>query len=138
MGVLGGMSMNCIEENHTSEWTVTLPLKTVLLVYDQKDVHLALKWYLTSCGYVVDSVGSGDEAVEVFDPVIHDVVVTDSDLPGGMSGEALAQTIKVSCPKMPVVIYTEEPPAGRSSADSIVRRSLEVEDLRAELDRILA
>src|ERR1700677_2823673 len=98
------------------------PLKTVLLVYDRDDSRIVLKWFLSSSGYVVDSVRNAEEAVAVFDPVIHDMVVTDNSM-AGMTGVEMAHVIKLRSPKTPVVMYTSKPPLDWSCLDLVLERS---------------
>jgi len=57
-------------------------VKTVLLVDDGDESRLLTRWFLTYFGYVVDSVRSAEEALGVFDPKIHDAVVTDNSMQG--------------------------------------------------------
>lgn len=119
------------------EKLVSLPLKTVLLVYEKDEVRIALKWFLASSGYVVDSVRNAEEAVAVFDPVIHDMVVTDNSMPG-MTGAEMAHIVKLRSPATPVVMYSGTPPSDDSCLDLVIDRSTHMVVLKAGIDRILA
>jgi len=115
----------------------SLSLKTVLLVYDRDDSRIVLKWFLTNSGYVVDSVCSAEEAISVFDPLIHDMVITDNPMPG-MSGAEMAHIIKLRSPATPVVMYTGKAPSDCSCLDLVLERSTHIHALKVEMDRVLA
>jgi len=132
----------CVMKQHgeslrVAEKVASLRLKTVLLVYHRDASRIALKWFLTISGYVVDSVCNGEEAIAVFDPVIHDMVVTDNVMPG-MSAVEMAHIIKLRSPTTPVVMYTGKPPLDSSCLDLVVERSAHMLALKVEMDRILA
>ncbi len=125
------------ETMRLEEKAESLPLKTVLLVYHRDASRIALKWFLTVSGYVVDSVRNGEEAIAVFDPVIHDMVVTDNTMPG-MTGVEMAHIIKLRSPRTPVVMYSGNPPSDSSCLDLVVEKTTHVVALKVEMDRILA
>ena len=53
-------------------------LRTVLLVDDQDGNRIMTKWFLNHFGYTVESARSAGEALAMFDPQVHDFVVTDN------------------------------------------------------------
>ena len=83
---------------------------------------MALKWFLTNSGYVVDCVRNAEEAIAVFHPVIHDLVVTENAMPG-MTGAEMARIIKLRSPATPVVMYAGKPPVDCSCVDLIINGS---------------
>ena len=111
---------------------------TILLVDDNVDVRTLAKEYFDDLGYSVDTAGSAEEALSLFDPRAHDLVLTDNSMPG-MTGEKLAQIIKERSPSTLVVMFTGNPPADRSCVDAIVPKPaslLEViEAMEALLDK---
>ena len=113
------------------------PAKTILLVCDRDDSRIALKWFLNISGYVVDAVRNAQEAISVFDAVIHDMVVTDNPTPG-MTGAEMAHIIKLRSPTTPVVMYAGELPAECSCLDLVIERSTNMVVLKAGMDRIFA
>jgi DNA-binding NtrC family response regulator len=117
----------------------TLLPKTVLLVHNRDNSRVVLKWFLTNSGYVVDSVCNAEEAITVFDPVIHDmvVVVTDKSITG-MTGTEMSHIIKLRSPTTPVVMYTGKPPTDYSCLDLVIERSTHMLVLKAGMDRIFA
>jgi DNA-binding response OmpR family regulator len=115
---------------------VSLPLKTILLVYEPDEIRIALKWFLTISGYVVDSVRNAEEAIAVFDPIIHDMVVTgDSML--DMTGRELAHVIKLRSASTPIIMYASHLPDDSSCLDGVVDGSLHMVVLKTEMERIL-
>ena len=91
----------------------TAPLKTVLLVDDWDDGRIMTKLFLSNFGYAVDCARSGEEALLLFDPHIHDAVLTDNNM-SGMTGAEMAHIIKIRSPNTPVVMYSGAPPDARA------------------------
>jgi DNA-binding NtrC family response regulator len=113
------------------------PPKTILLVSDRDDYRIALKWFLTVSGYVVDSVRSAEEAMAVFQPVIHDIVLTDNSM-HGMTGEELALVVKLRSPSTPVVMYAGKLPSDDTCLDLILDNTTHMVALKVGMDRLLA
>jgi DNA-binding NtrC family response regulator len=112
-------------------------LKTVLLVDDVDDCRVATKWFLANFGFTVDSVRSAEEALALFDPRIHDVVVTDNSMPG-MTGSEMAHIIKLRSPSTPVLMCTGHPPDDRACLDLVLERPVHLLALKEGVDRLLA
>jgi CheY-like chemotaxis protein len=66
------------EPEHLMEGAPLPALKTVLLVDDQDEIRVTTKWFPTNFGYAVEFVRSAEDALALFDPKIHDVVITDN------------------------------------------------------------
>ena len=96
-------------------------LKTILLVDTSVNQRLPIKWFLENFGYVVDSVGNAEEALTVFDAVMHDMVITDLAI-HGMTGTEVAHVIKLRSPSTPVVLYSRQTPEDASGFDAIVKK----------------
>jgi CheY-like chemotaxis protein len=112
-------------------------VKTVLLVDDGDESRLATKWFLTYFGYVVDSVCSAEEALGVFDPKIHDAVLTDNSMPG-MTGVEMAHIIKLRSPSTPVLMHTGLAPEDRSCLDLVMLKPVHLLEIKDALDQLLA
>ena len=112
-------------------------LKTILLVDDGDDCRVATKWFLTNFGFTVAAVRTAEEALALFDPAIHDLVVTDNAMPG-MTGAEMAHVIKLRSPSTPVLMYSGNPPDDRSCLDAVVQRPAHLLTLRDAADRLLA
>ena len=115
----------------------TVALKTVLLVDDVDDCRVATKWFLVNFGFAVDSVHSAEEALALFDPKIHDLVVTDNSMPG-MTGSEMAHIIKLRSPSTPVLMCTGRPPEDRSCVDLMLERPIHLLTLKEGVDMLLA
>ncbi len=74
--------------------------KTILLVDDLDDCRITTKWLLSNFGFAVESARNAEEALAVFNPAIHDLVLTDNSMPA-MSGAELAHIIKMRSPSTP-------------------------------------
>ena len=125
------------EPEETVENTPLHPTKTILLVDDEEEVRITTKWFLTNFGYVVDSAPSAEEALALFDPKIHDVVVTDNSMPG-MTGTEMAHVIKLRSPSTPVLMYTGLVPDDRSCVDLVIQRPAHMLALKEGVDKLLA
>ncbi len=84
--------------------------RTVLLVEDEQAVRDLVERMLLRMGHTVLSVGSGAEAMAVFEehPEV-DLLVTDVVLPGGMNGGDIARVIRQRVPDMQVLFVSGYP-----------------------------
>jgi len=126
--------------NQTIKYSVdnvaSTSVKTILLVDDQDDCRVTTKWFLANFGYAVDSARGAEEALALFDPKVHDLIVTDNSMPG-MTGAELAHIIKLRSPGTPVLMYTALPPEERSCLDAVVQRPTHLLALKEAVDRLL-
>ncbi|MCI0548035.1 MAG: response regulator [Candidatus Rokubacteria bacterium] len=77
----------------------------VLLVDDDPRVLVMLSDMLRSGGHVVTTAGRGEDAVALFDPRAHDVVITDLGMPN-ITGWEVAERVKARSAETPVFILT--------------------------------
>ena len=112
-------------------------MKTVLLVDGQDEVRITTKWFLSNFGYVVTSVSTAEKALALFDPKIHDAVVTNNSMPG-MNGTEMAHIIKLRSPCTPVLMYTGEAPSDLGCVDLLIQRPTHMLALKEGVDRLLA
>ena len=111
-------------------------LKTVLLVHDDDEARVTIRWFFTHFGYAVDCVRSAEEALAIFDPCLHDVVVTDHLMPG-LSGAEMAHIIKLRSPATLTIMYTGLPPSDCSCLDAVVEKPTHLLVLKETVDRLL-
>lgn len=78
--------------------------RTVLIVEDDLLIRMVLADTLADEGYDVIEAGTVLEAVAVLGRRKIDAVITDVDMPGGLSGLDLARMISSSDMKVPVII----------------------------------
>jgi CheY-like chemotaxis protein len=110
--------------------------RTILLVDDQDGNRIMTKWFLNHFGYTVESARSAEEALAMFDPRVHDLVVTDNSMPG-MSGAEMSHVIKLRSASTPVVMLTSAPPSDESCLDLVLIRPMHLMRLKEALDGIL-
>lgn len=77
----------------------------ILVVDDEFSMRLALSESLESCGYTVETSGSGAEGLEKFRQHKFDVVITDMRMPK-MGGMAVLQGVKHISAATPVIVIT--------------------------------
>ena len=123
---------NPIPENSTPSST-----RTILLVDGGDEFRVTTKWFLSNFGFAVESVRSAEEALSLFDPKTHDVIVT-ADSMSGMTGAELAHIVKLRSPSTPVLMYTERPPKDISSLDLVIQRPAHMLAVKEGVDRLLA
>lgn len=88
----------------------------VLLVDDEPGVRLLVGKHLSRCGWRVDKVMDGQEALAASSNVAYDAVVLDQRLPG-RSGLEVAHELD---PDLPVVLFTStlDPTVRGAAADA--------------------
>ena len=113
-------------------------VKCVLLVAQEDATRLTAKWALTDFGYLVDVTRSAEEALTLFDPKLHDAVVTAEAMPS-ISGAELAHIVKLRSPRTPVVLLAERAaPKDRSCLDAVLENGAYARGLTAALQEVMA
>src|SRR5215831_3334907 len=115
----------------------SLKLRTILLVDERDDCRLTTKWFLGSFGFVVESARSAEEALAVFDPRIHDLVITDNSMPG-MSGVEMAHVIKLRSATTPVLMCARQAPEDKSCIDLVFERPVHLLRLKDAAEQLIA
>lgn len=111
--------------------------RTVLLVDDADETRVVTRLFLSNFGYSVDTARSGEDALALFDPKLHDIVVTDNSMPG-MTGSEMAHIIKLRSPSTPIVMYTGLPPKDRSCLDAVIQRPAHLLHVRSTIEKFFA
>lgn len=109
-------------------------VKTVLVVDDNDESRVLMKFFLDTAGYAVDSAQSAEEALARFNSETHDVVLTDNSMPG-MTGSEMAHIIKLRSPNTPVIMYTGNPPKDISCVDFVISKPAHLLDVKVVIDR---
>jgi CheY-like chemotaxis protein len=112
-------------------------LRTVLLVDDNVDTRLLTKMFLNNFGYEVDSANSALEALARFDPILHDLVLTDNSMEG-MTGLEMAHIIKMRSPETPVVMCSGNPPEDSAAIDVIIKKPTYLLAIKDVIEKLLA
>jgi DNA-binding response OmpR family regulator len=111
--------------------------KTILLVDDQDEYRVMARWFLISFGFGVESARTAQEALAVFDPATHDLVITDNTMPG-MSGAEMARLIKRRSPTTPVLMCSGRLPADQSGLDLVIQKPVHLLTVKAAVEQMLA
>lgn len=114
----------------------TASRKTILLVDDDDAVRELTECFLQLFGHAVVCARSSREALAIFDPGTHHLVVTDNSMPG-MSGIEMARLMKQRSPATRILMYTGMVPQDCSTMDEVVQRPVDMEKLRNAVDRLL-
>jgi len=109
----------------------------ILLVDDDPRLLIVLSDMLQSYGHAATTAAKGEEAVQMFDPTLHDVVITDLGMPR-MNGWEVAERIKAQSPETPVFLLTgwgESVAAheGSQFVDRVVAKPVSAEALMEQL-----
>src|ERR1035438_9318944 len=113
------------------------PPKTILIVDDEDPCRITTSWFLANFGYTISAARNAEEALALFDPKVHDVVLTDNSMPG-ISGAEMAHIIKLRSPATLVVMYTGLPPKDQSCLDLVIQRPAHLLTLKEALDKLIA
>lgn len=111
--------------------------RTILLVDDNDACRVPTKWFLNNFGFAVDCARSAEEALSLFDPAIHDMVITDNSMPG-VSGAEMAHIIKLRSPSTLVVMYSAHPPEDHACLDLVIQRPAHLLRLKEGVEKLLA
>ena len=87
---------------------------TVLVVDDDVTVNKLITRFLTHHGYQVQSASDGQEAREIFQAGVHEVVISDIRMPR-MDGWQLAAALHLIAPKLPILLMTAYSNTGSGS-----------------------
>lgn len=113
----------------------------ILVVDDEPFVCDALRMMLNFDGHVVETAGSGPEALERFEVGKFDLVITDFSM-SPMKGDELAATIKARAPNQPVVMITAYAEMLQSAGtklpgvDFVISKPFLLENLREAISRV--
>ena len=116
-------------------------MKKILLVDDEKSIHLLYREELEEEGYEVHSAMDGDEALEKFSSISPDLVILDINMPG-MNGIVVLRRMKELNPALPVILssaYHEyKQDLGAWASDDYIVKSADLDDLKAAVRRHLS
>jgi CheY-like chemotaxis protein len=110
-------------------------VRTVLLVDDNDESRVLMKFFLDNVGYAVDSAQNAEEALSRFNSNIHDLILTDNSMPG-MTGLEMTHIIKLRSPTTPVIMYTGNPPNEYSVVDLMIPKPAHLLDIKEAIDRL--
>ncbi|NOY64416.1 MAG: sigma-54-dependent Fis family transcriptional regulator [Nitrospirae bacterium] len=79
--------------------------KTILIVEDEETLRESIKRIFLKEGYIVDSVGSAEKALELAEDNLYDIIITDIILPG-MDGLEMLERVKEINPEQIFIVIT--------------------------------
>jgi len=113
-------------------------LRCILLVAQEDATRLTAKWALANVGYIADVARSAEEALNLFNPKLHDVVMTADAIPG-VTGPELAHIIKLRSPSTAVVLLAgQAAPEDHSCLDAVLENGARAGGLTTALQGLLA
>lgn len=112
-------------------------VRTVLLVDDADETRITTKWFLANFGYTVECARTAEEALSLFDPRLHDLVITDNSMPG-MTGLEMAHVVKLRSPVTPVLMYSGNPPSTTECVDMVIQRPTHLVSLKEAVDHLVS
>ena len=121
--------------------TPAFPQRHILVVDDEPLVCDAVKMMLDFDGHIVETVGSGKDALAMLEKSKFDLVITDFAMPV-MKGDELAAAIKALDPKQPVVMITAYAEMLQASGnpltgvDLVISKPFLLENLREAIAKV--
>jgi CheY-like chemotaxis protein len=121
--------------------TPAFPQRHILVVDDEPLVCDAVKMMLDFDGHIVETVGSGKDALAMLEKSKFDLVITDFAMPV-MKGDELAAAIKARDPKQPVVMITAYAEMLQASGnpltgvDLVISKPFLLENLREAIAKV--
>jgi DNA-binding NtrC family response regulator len=81
--------------------------KRLLLVACNSNFRRTLERILCRCGYAVDGVASGEEALSRMESGPYDAVISEVFLPGTVCGLTVIERVHRRRPELPIILLTE-------------------------------
>jgi len=108
--------------------TDTAMCPTILFADNERGIRKYLKEELEAAGFQVVVVSDGVEALDVVEAMDVDLVIVDEHMPR-CSGLDAAKRIKLSNPKLPVILYTADQDYQEYSSPSVNASVMKTGDL---------
>ena len=118
-------------------------MKKLLIVDDEAGIVEEIKDYFTEEGFEVHIADTGKEGIEQLADIKPDLLLLDMRLPD-MSGVEVLKVVKRSSPRTKVIVntgYVDQAvidEAAKLGRDSFIQKPFNLEQLRYEVDRLLA
>ena len=111
----------------------------VLVVEDNVILRYTLAHWLRVTGHDVTEAASADEAHAVLQSIIIiDIVVTDVEMPGSMSGLELTTYLRETYPLLPVIVVSGKPiPTNFKAASAFFQKPYNLDRITAHIEALL-
>ena len=122
--------------------TLGITSQRILVVDDEPMVCDSVRMMLVGDGHEVETAGSGEAALAIFEERRFDLVIVDYELPL-MNGDKVAVAIKALDPNQPIVLITAYAEALQSAAtplpgvDLVISKPFDSQELRQAVIRLL-
>ncbi len=116
---------------------------TVLLVEDDPRVQRSIVEYIKRSGHEVETSKNGREALDMFDPDVFDVVITDQGMPG-LTGSQMAVAVKHRNIDTPVILLTgfgemsNAPGSRPEGVDLVLQKPVTLEGLKRAIAGVMS
>jgi CheY-like chemotaxis protein len=112
----------------------------VLVVEDHVILRYALAHWLREKGHEVLEAATADEALAVLKSIVTvDIVVTDVEMPGSMSGLDLTTHLRESFPTLPVIVVSGNPiPKDYTRASASFQKPYDFHTIAARIETLVA
>ena len=116
--------------------------RTLLIVDDEPEIRAEMAEYLKGKGYRVEQAADGFEALDKFQDIAPDAVITDLKMPR-CDGFELIRRLRLADPNLPIVAvagtYSHEDldRADALGAQAIMRKPIKLSDLAEKLRGLL-
>jgi DNA-binding response OmpR family regulator len=110
----------------------------IVIVEDQQDLNALIAAQLGKVGIKAESAMTGEQALDLIDPDVHDLIILDRGLPD-MEGLELLRILRKNGIKIPVLILTAKDELGdkvtglNSGADDYMVKPFEMDELIARI-----
>lgn len=111
----------------------------VLIVEDNVILRYTLAHWLREEGHEVTEAATADEALSVLKSILTvDIVVTDVEMPGSMSGLDLTTYLRKSFPSLPVIVVSGNPiPRDYTNASAFFRKPYALDGVAEQIKALL-
>jgi CheY-like chemotaxis protein len=114
---------------------------TILIVDDEPSIRSVLQEFLKSKGFIAHAAALAEDAIEILNEIVVDLVITNINMPG-MNGLELTRLIKDRYTSH-VIIFTgyrktcTQEDAHRVGADALFYKPAKLKDLLESINRVL-
>ena len=92
----------------------------ILIVDDAIDTRAAVGEFLRTCGYRVFEAADADEALALLNsPLAIEVLLTDVQMPGSMNGIALARWVRITRPRLRVLVLSGQDVSAQLAGEDV-------------------